>query len=106
MPVRRNVLEILKKLFHSKQDFSLLDVGCGFGDFCGYLQDEGYQNIQFTGLDINERMTAESKKRFPEQEFVTGLVEALPAHQRYDYAIASGVYSLRRIHGGSAGFFL
>jgi len=83
-----------EKLFHRKQDFSLLDVGCGFGDFCGYLNEEGYQNIQFTGLDINERMTAESKKRFPDQQFVTGLVEALPQGTTYDYAIASGVYSL------------
>lgn len=95
-----------EKLFHSKENFSLLDVGCGFSDFFAYLLGNDYKDLRFTGIDINEKMTGESQRRFPESTFITGTVEALPESETYDYAVASGVYNLGKSQEEVQDFFL
>jgi ubiquinone/menaquinone biosynthesis C-methylase UbiE len=74
---------------------SILDVGCGFGDFANYLSkhllSQG-ESVEFTGIDISEELLVEGRKHFPELNLIqSDLFELNPANQSYDYVTLSGV---------------
>ena len=49
-------------------DPSVLDIGCGLGDFYQSLKEDG-RNCQYTGYDIVPEYVAECRKRYPEANF-------------------------------------
>ena len=62
-----------------EQGDSVLDVGCGFGDFADYLSRQG-KPIEFMGIDISEELLAEGRKHFPALELLQGdLLDFNPA---------------------------
>lgn len=76
---------------------SILDVGCGFGDFFGYL----WKNIElegYLGVDLIEDMIKEAYKRYPEGAFM--ILDILNNDGfilnvgRFDYVLASGIFGL------------
>jgi trans-aconitate methyltransferase len=71
------------------EKFTLLDLGCGLGDLYNYLQTNGYQNVDYTGLDLVPEMTGAAQKNYPAAKFKNGnfVVEDLG---RYDIILASG----------------
>lgn len=69
---------------------SILDVGCGFGDYDVYLQKSG-KTVDYTGLDLSAELILEGRKRFPEIELIIGdLFDLNPAAESYDYVALSG----------------
>jgi ubiquinone/menaquinone biosynthesis C-methylase UbiE len=44
-------------------DLSLVDVGCGFGDFLRYLQGQDAAPGRYIGIDIHERMVEIARER-------------------------------------------
>jgi len=74
---------------------SLLDVGCGFGDFLVYLRDHGIEP-RYTGIDICEPMVERCRERFAghEARFDVADVLAYEPHGQFDYVIASGIFGL------------
>ncbi|MGB5834717.1 MAG: class I SAM-dependent methyltransferase [Thiohalocapsa sp.] len=42
---------------------TLVDVGCGFGDFLFYLQERGGAPSRYIGIDIHERMVETARER-------------------------------------------
>lgn len=85
--------EILTSLFLTKTDFSVLDVGCGFGDFCSFLSKNDYDS-QYCGIDLVPAFLNEAKKRSPDTDF--RLVNILKdSIESFDYVIASGIFSIR-----------
>jgi SAM-dependent methyltransferase len=79
----------------SFQGRSVLDAGCGFGDFLAYLQGLGV-NPRYTGFDLCAPMIERCRKRFGESgRFLVG--DALtfePEDAPYDYIVASGIFGL------------
>jgi len=74
---------------------SVLDVGCGFGDFLAFLLDRGIE-VDYTGIDVCEPMIARCRERFDagEGRFVRAdLLEFEPAGS-FDYVVASGLFGL------------
>ncbi len=51
----------------------VLDLGCGFGDFCAYAAERGAARV--LGVDLSERMLNEARRRHPHLEFVREAVE-------------------------------
>src|SRR5919109_3859483 len=49
-------------------DASVLDVGCGLGDFFGWLKSAGI-GVEYTGIDITPKMIEVARQRFPETRF-------------------------------------
>jgi SAM-dependent methyltransferase len=49
---------------------SILDIGCGFGDFLSSCLDAGYKPQHYTGWDINPDLIAEAKQQHPSSNFV------------------------------------
>ena len=79
---------------------SVLDVGCGFGDFADYL-DRQNKAVEFTGIDVSQELLLEGQKHFPELKLIQGdLFDFNPAPQCYDYVTLSGVLN-RKYDGAS-----
>jgi len=88
--VRFQVLSELVEL----EESTILDVGCGFGDFYGVLKQRVHLK-SYLGIDINPGMIAVAKQRFPEANFrVKDIVED-SIYEVFDYVVASGILSLR-----------
>ena len=78
--------------FHGR---TLLDVGCGFGDFLDYLRAQGIEP-RYTGIDICAPMIQRCRERFTDEAAtfeVADVLEYAPARQ-YDYVVASGIFGL------------
>lgn len=73
---------------------SLLDFGCGKGDFYGFLRDRG-ATAAYCGIDVNAGLIALARSKYPEAEFLTLDIEETPLERRFDIVVACGVFNLR-----------
>jgi len=73
---------------------SILDYGCGTGDFYRFLKRRGF-DVQYTGVDINENFIALAKKKYPECTF--NVLDGPEDHVEgfFDYIVICGVFNLR-----------
>jgi SAM-dependent methyltransferase len=66
---RQNVrFEVLWNVLQARDEASVLDVGCGLGDLCGFLRTKGWTG-KYAGIDIVPDMVAIARKRFPNEDF-------------------------------------
>ena len=72
---------------------SVLDLGCGFGDFVRFLRESGHRG-KFVGYDIAPTMIEEARRLHGQGLDRTWHVGAAPDEQA-DFAIASGVFNVR-----------
>ena len=72
----------------------VLDVGCGFGDFLGWLRAQGI-DADYVGLDITPEFVEAARSRYPGQVFRLGSVldEDALAGEQFDYVISSGIFA-------------
>lgn len=73
---------------------SVLDVGCGFGDFYGFLRESGV-DIDYKGIDISPDMLSVARKRYPEAKFdqVDLLTDRFT--EKFDFVVESGIFNHR-----------
>ncbi len=86
-----------KTLLNIAGDFSgksVLDFGCGKGDFYGYLREKGIQ-VQYCGIDINENLIEFARKKYPETEFIVIDIEETDFNRTFDIIFICGVFNLR-----------
>lgn len=79
--------------FWAEIDFnnkSILDVGCGFGEFVKFLPKRA-QNFKYTGVDIVPEFIAEAKKLYPQHEFFVADYLAENNLEKHDIVVASGI---------------
>jgi SAM-dependent methyltransferase len=72
----------------------ILDVGCGFGDFYGYLVEEGIVLQRYLGSDINENMIRMASGHYPDAEFRMLDILSEPCEEEFEYVLASGIFAL------------
>ena len=81
--------EILTRVGIAQGD-SVLDVGCGFGDFAAFLAQRG-KPVRFTGIDLSEELLAEGRRRYPQIKLINGdLFDLDPAAGSFDHVTLSG----------------
>lgn len=74
---------------------SVLDVGCGLGDFYFFLQALGHRGT-YTGSDITPGMIEVATSRFPNGAFLTAdLLDHSASIPMADYVVASGIFTYR-----------
>ena len=83
----------LTKILEASDEFSLLDVGCGYGEYLSFLREK-YSSFQYTGLDISEKMLLAARRRFDGYERVS-FVDRGADDSIFDYSVASGVYNVK-----------
>lgn len=71
---------------------SVLDVGCGFGDFYGYLRAEGVA-VEYLGIDINPELVAVARRKYPDARFAIADLQTDPVPAA-DFVVASGMFNL------------
>lgn len=81
--------EIITDYIKNIESSSIIDIGCGFGDYISYLKEKNlYPNI-YLGLDCEEFMIEIASKRYPKNTFLKCniLKNEIP---KADYLICSG----------------
>jgi len=69
---------------------SVLDVGCGFGDFKAWFEQQGGA-LDYTGIDLSPDLLAEARKRHPDAQFLCGdLFDMDFSEHGFDWVILSG----------------
>ncbi len=76
-------------------DNSLLDVGCGFGDYFNYLKQKGIKNIKYNGIDLSDEIVNVAKEKNPLINVVQGNVLDLPDDEKFDYVISLGFNAVK-----------
>jgi trans-aconitate methyltransferase len=70
----------------------ILDVGCGFGDFYGYLKEQGI-NADFTGYDVTPKFIEVAREKYPDARFEVKDILADSVDETFDYVFSSGVFN-------------
>ena len=76
-------------------DNSLLDVGCGFGDYFNYLKQRGIKNVKYNGIDLTDKIVNVAKEKNPLANVVQGNVLDLPDDKKFDYVVSLGVNGVK-----------
>ncbi|MFH1387563.1 MAG: class I SAM-dependent methyltransferase [bacterium] len=95
--------KIFKEIFiYGKKaaGISILDVGCGFGDFYGFLKADSTlarNKINYTGFDISQKLIDVAKKKYPDAKFEVKDILAERYLPKYDYIFCSGALNIRLV---------
>lgn len=81
------------RLLDGAADASILDLGCGFGDFLRFLRAQGHRG-PFIGYDVAPDMIAEALRLHGEGADRQWRVGAVPA-ETADFAVASGIFNVK-----------
>jgi SAM-dependent methyltransferase len=81
------------RLFANRPECSILDLGCGFGDFLTFLRDVGHRGA-YTGYDISPSMIDAAKTIHGETEYCRWIVGDVPSEPS-DFAVASGIFNVK-----------
>lgn len=76
---------------------TVLDAGCGFGDFLAFLNNAGAAPRRYVGLDMCPEMVSRCKERFSggSASFFCADVLCFEPEQSFDLVVASGLFGLR-----------
>ncbi len=86
-----NFQELIKIENYSKHPLkgsSILDVGCGTGDFSAFLR--GYEVKSYLGVDIVKLSIQLAKLKYPKEKFKTGDFLRLNFTEKFDFIFFSG----------------
>lgn len=81
------------RLIDGDRDASIMDVGCGFGDFFRFLRAEGHRGT-FIGYDVAPGMIAKASELHGEGTDRRWCVGARPTEVA-DFAVASGILNVK-----------
>jgi len=73
---------------------TVLDFGCGKGDFCGFLKEKGIA-ANYCGIDINDALISMAKNKYPEAEFIALDIDETAFNRTFDIIFVCGVFNLR-----------
>ncbi len=73
---------------------TVLDFGCGKGDFYGFLKEQGI-NVRYTGIDINKRLVELAGMKYPDTDFRVFDIDREELGQNFDFIFLCGVFNLR-----------
>jgi SAM-dependent methyltransferase len=82
---------------------SVLDVGCGFGDFYGWLRRQGI-DVRYTGIDINPALVEIAKQHHPDAAFAVADLQVDDLDARFDFVVSSSAFNLALAAGDNYTF--
>lgn len=85
--------EIISSYIKDFPNSSIIDVGCGFGEYIKFLNEKNITYKEYLGIDCEEFILLEAKKRFRENLFINCdiLKDSIP---KGDYLICSGALNI------------
>jgi SAM-dependent methyltransferase len=91
---QRRRYETLLEMAGDLSEKTVLDFGCGKGDFYGFLKEKGI-TARYCGIDINNNLIALAKTKFPEAEFLAVDIDDVGMNREFDIVFICGVFNLR-----------
>ncbi|MCX8069565.1 MAG: class I SAM-dependent methyltransferase, partial [Thermodesulfovibrionales bacterium] len=85
----KTILEVAN-LSNSK----VLDFGCGKGDLYQYFKEVGI-NVDYTGIDINERLINLARLKHPDARFLCMDILEKDIDETFDHILICGVFNLK-----------
>lgn len=84
------LIDILKK--HTKDNFSLLDLGCSRGEFLFHIQNDIPNHSKLVGLDYSEELIKKAKEQdfLSDIEFKVGDAQDFELERKFDFIVCSG----------------
>jgi len=86
--------EDLLKISGDLSGKTVLDFGCGKGDFYSFMKEKGLLP-HYCGIDINKNLIALAKHKYPEAEFIVMDIDETEFNRRFDIIFVCGVFNLR-----------
>ncbi|QWD11268.1 class I SAM-dependent methyltransferase [Polynucleobacter paneuropaeus] len=94
--------QLCKIIDPKKPNFSLNDLGCGYGALLNYLLDKNFQ-FSYLGIDISNEMISAARLRNIKHRNARFIWASRP-HKISDYSVASGVFNVR-LQGSDAEWY-
>lgn len=89
--------KIMLDIIHLGENCSLLDFGCGAAHLLSFIQNNGYHNISYSGLDLSNDFISICKQKNPCINFICGDVIKTPdIIANFDFIILNGVFTEKR----------
>lgn len=84
---------LLAEVFGDQRNFTVNDLGCGYGAFAEYLLTANVPFEKYYGYDISEEMIAESKKKFEQLPNCVFIKSGTPT--KADFTVSSGIFNVK-----------
>lgn len=65
---------------------SIVDVGCGYGDFYDFMRKRGWRG-GYLGIDINPQLIEEGKRLYPDAELRVFDIQKAPLNEIWDWCV-------------------
>lgn len=88
---------LAKHIDWQSQDCSILDVGCGFGDFFDFLWKAGWRG-RYVGIDITHEAIDIARQKYPQATFNVGDMDtSFPddAQGVFDYVVGISTFTIK-----------
>lgn len=86
--------EMIAKYIDFEDSPSILDVGCGNGEFLNYCLGEKL-TCNYQGLDITDAMVDAVNAKYGSNTALLGDIDAIDSDLSFDYVIASGTFNAK-----------
>lgn len=84
----------LTKIINGKDSFSVLDYGCGYGEFTNYLlENYNKDDVTLFGYDISDKMINEANSLFGNNKNI--IFSTILPNKIFDFVIASGIFNVK-----------
>jgi SAM-dependent methyltransferase len=75
---------------------TLLDFGCGLSHFYEFMDANGIDGIEYSGLDLSTRMVDASRRKHPQiTYYVVDVLTEPELVPEFDYVVMNGVFTIR-----------
>jgi cyclopropane fatty-acyl-phospholipid synthase-like methyltransferase len=85
--------EQLCKVIDSSNNFSINDIGCGYGALYDFLANQ-YKAFSYTGMDVSAGMIKAAEKRYIDKTQARFVLSNEP-DKVADFSVASGIFNVR-----------
>jgi len=87
------MLKLIKPEYLNGNNYSLLDVGCGFSGFLSFLLNNGF-DVEYTGIDISEKMIDwATENQNARANFLVGDILESNFEKTFDFVICNGIFT-------------
>jgi len=76
---------------------SILDAGCGFGDFYGFLLAKGLR-VDYKGYDMNPNLIEIARNKYPSAKFEVRDFFTEDINEKFDYIVSSSTFNNKLEH--------
>ena len=86
----------LQKIITQSTDFTIGDLGCGYGKLLEYLLNKSFHKFEYIGYDLSKEMIFRAKNRFKEEGKYRFICISSPKEiKKTDYIVASGIFNVK-----------